>query len=982
MKVTKPKIAIKSSKNFSGELSADLPLGLIDKLESRRGAGLVLFPENDHGYWRDLSEGTEVSIAAKDTTKSFNIRLAETSLDVYRSPHVIDLSRRQRFDDSMIYQKPAEYGYEDLPFGEFLAKYHVLDFWDWDKSEILIAGKNFYAKCRSIYGSITIRPNVKPLQESSRKELVRSKSNLEQPLLVSGLMFIYSFFYNIYLASCRTILVSKLLARQATAKDETIWLEKNRPQMSPKAKEAIDKLIAGSNEPTISDLLKPHLEKKETQDGKFKIINYSPTRKKEIQEKYLANNFNRTGVVVTPQKPASLWPKDSFSWDLGNIVLSPAALKPVAVFCGILLALTASVKLLSYWDEIKGIKGQVLGEAEKAMINIDEATGDLKTMNFESARAKFASANDNFVSAQNRLLEIKSFLTTLAEIAPAENTFKSGTNIIDMGEHLSNAASKMLGTVSEVMGNEDLSLASRIKNFSLSLGPTLIELQAANENANKVGLNNLPAEQRDKFAKLKVALPEAVSGLQSLIESSAFAVNVLGDNDVRRYLLVFQNDNELRATGGFMGSFALVDLRGGKIDKITIPEGGTYDVRAGLSQVIAPPEPMRLVTNRWEFQDANWWPDFPTSAKNIKWFYEKSGGPTVDGVIAINSVFLGKLLKVTGPINLPNYGKVITSENFEEELQKSIELEAKEKTKPKKILAELSPILMEKLLAADPKNIFNLAESLGKGLKERDIQMYFINSDLQKFASAKNWTGEFNSIAGSDYLSVNSTNLGGGKTDNIIRQNIYHTAEIQADGTILDKVLIERRNIGPIDDFFSTWTNNSYIRVYVPQGSELLSARGFGGFNSTDFRPVVEGATVKDELLLENSAQIDPLSGTKVYDENGKTVFANWTRNAPGEDRELLLVYKLPYKIAFPNVEKSLVEQAADYFTPETVAYGLKLQKQSGRSTDEISSEVIYPENFNLKISYPQSIKTEANKLILVDQTDTDKYLIAGFTKK
>lgn len=981
MKVTKPKKAKQSINSIGGNLSADLALELKNKRKKSRESGLIFFEENDPGNWRELSGECEVAIAGKDTTKSFNIRLAESSLDVYRSPHVIDLSRRNRYGESMLFKAPTESKYEDLPGGEFLVKYHILDFWDWDKSEIIIACKHYYARIKLFYHQVFDQPEIKPLQESLKKAGAGQNSSLEEPFLISLSRLVSDFFYNIYLYFCRTILVSKLLARQAAAKDETIWLEKSKSTVSSRAKETLNKLIAGSAEPSIAELLKPHLEKKEFQDGKFKIINYSPNRKKEIQEKYLADNFTRKGVIVTPQKPAKSWPKDSLSWDLGNLVFSPSALKPVAVFLGVLIALMGSVQLISYWDQIKSTKGQVMGEAESALSSIDSASGDLKSMDFDSARDKFVSANGNFVSAQNRLAEIKSFLTELAEIAPAENSFKSGTNIIDMGEHLSGAASKMLDSVTDAMANSDLSLASRIKNFSLSLDPALEELKAAGDNAENIGLNSLSDEQKEKFIRLKSALPKAISGLQSLMESSAFAVKVLGDNDVRRYLLVFQNDNELRATGGFMGSFALVDLRGGKIDKITIPEGGTYDVRAGLNQAVAPPEPMRLVANRWEFQDSNWWPDFPTSAKNIKWFYEKSGGPTVDGVIAVNSEFLGKLLAVTGPIDLPDYGKTITEANFEEELQKSIELEAKEKTKPKKILAELSPLLMEKLLASDPKEIFNLAESLGTGLKQRDIQLYFSDSELQKFAISKNWTGNISSIAGSDYLSVNSTNLGGGKTDSVIKQKIYHTVEIQSDGSIIDKVLIERRNIGPIDDFFTTFTNNSYIRVYVPQGSELLSARGFGGIKDSDYKPLLEGLSIKDELANENSAQIDPLSGTKVYDENGKTVFANWTRNAPGESRELLLVYKLPYKISFKTGEKSLVEKAADYFTPETAVYGLKFQKQSGRSSDEIMSEVIYPDNLKLKLSYPQSITTEANKLLLLDKTDTDKFLVAGFTK-
>jgi len=983
MKVTKPKSIKQAVAAKSGKSAAGLPLSLKKKLERSRGAGLVLFEENDPNETAEMKMGQEVAIAAKDPGKPFNIRLAESPLDVYRSPHLIDLSRRGRSAASALnFSATSDSDYAAWPGGDFLAKYHILDFWDWRRSEIIIGLRKYCALAKSAYSAVFCRPEFAPLLIGEKQAKARQQSRLEEIAPLSLILFFADFYYKIYLFLYKSIVLARLLIRRLFSKDETIWLPKNKVSPPP-IQGLLDRLIATGSEPTISELLKPAISPiADIQDGKFKIINYSPNRKKEIREKYLAGNFTRKGVVANPQPSASFWPKDSLSWDLGNFIFSPAALKPVAVFLGVAIALVSSVKLLSYWDQVHNVRGRVMGEAEQALSNIDAAAGDLKSMRLDSALDRFAAANANFISAQNSLAEIKSFLTALAEIAPAENTFKSGTNILDMGEHLSNAASQLLGGVTEARSESDLSLASRINNFSLAVAPALGELKAALDNAGKVGLDNLSVEQKSQFIKLKAALPEAIGSLKNLQDTAAFAVNVLGDNDVRRYLLVFQNDNELRATGGFMGSFALVDLRNGQIEKITIPEGGTYDVRAGLAEAVAPPEALRLVANRWEFQDSNWWPDFPTSAKNIKWFYEKSGGPTIDGVIAVNSSFLGKLLSVVGPINLPRYGKIITPDNFEAELQKSIELEATEKTKPKKILGELAPLLMEKLVKTEPRDIFNLAEALGAGLRQRDIQLYFSTVDLENFASSNNWSGGLDSAAGSDFLSVNTTNIAGGKTDNVIRQKIYQTIEIKDDGTVLDRVLIERRHIGPIDDYFTALANNSYIRVYVPQGSELIEAKGFKGFTVDKFKPIDPVLALKPELAAEAEAFIDPSSGTKVYNENGQTVFANWSVVGPGETRELLLVYKLPFKVSFNSGSKNLIELAADYFSPETAAYSWKFQKQSGRSDDEIMAEVVYPDNLNLKSSYPESTQIGSGKIFWSGKSDVDKFLVAGFTKK
>lgn len=956
-----------------------LPAGLKKMLSKSRGSALVLFEENDHGKWSELLRGSEFLIAANSLNeKSFTINLAEHALDVYRSPHLLDLSKVRDLADQFKYRAESETKYRDLPGGAWMDKLGLFDFWDFNKSEIWRFFRQGYQGVQGWSRSLFSDPDLSTKLPGETKKSTQPESIIEQISIFKLILAVSDIYYDIYLLLRGVSYIWFLSLRSIFRPDETVWLNSAPVVVSEEKLSSLDRMIQAAASPTISELLAPHNVVKN--EEKFKII--GTVSKKQVQDKYLQNNFSRSGVTVNIQPPSQPWPKDRFSWDLSNLVFAPATLKPIAVFLGVLIALTCSVKAMSYWDEISKTKGMVLGEAEQALTNINSAETGLKALDFNSAKDKFLAAQANFTSAQDQLNNIKSFITVLAEVAPAENTFKSGTNLIDMGEHLSNAANNLLTGVTAASGESDLSLGSRLKNLAVELDPALTELEAANVNAGQIGLSHLPAEHQAKFIQLRDSLPTAILALRQLKESAEFAVQVLGDNDLRRYLLIFQNDNELRATGGFMGSFALVDFKNGKIEKIVIPPGGTYDIIAGNNEVVAPPQPLQLTVDRWQFQDSNWWPDFPTSAKNIKWFYEKSGGPSVDGVITINSSFLGKLLQLTGPVNLPQYSKTITADNFEDELQKSIELEAKEKNKPKKILSELAPILLDRLLSLPPQQIFNLMETLNKGLAARDIQMYFNNDSLQNFAVKNNWAGALEPTPGTDYLSVVSTNILGGKTDNVIKQKIYHQAEIQADGSVIDRVLIARENIGPIDDFFTSVYNNSYLRIYVPAGSQLIQAVGFKGFTADKYKKVDDRAIVPANLIAENLALIDPTSGTKIYEENGKTVFANWTIAGPGDFKDLVLVYKLPFKVAINDPNNNIVRQAASLFSPEVSAYSLLFQKQSGRSTDDINSEVTYPSNLNLKLFYPETASIAGNKLIFTSKTDTDKFMTVGFTKK
>ena len=98
--------------------------------------------------------------------------------------------------------------------------------------------------------------------------------------------------------------------------------------------------------------------------------------------------------------------------------------------------------------------------------------------------------------------------------------------------------------------------------------------------------------------------------MNEIVSLSSALDSVFGDKQLKRYLIVFQNNNEIRPTGGFMGSFALVDIQKGKILNIDIPGGGTYDLKGQMKKEVEPPLPLQLSNNRWEFQDANWFPDF------------------------------------------------------------------------------------------------------------------------------------------------------------------------------------------------------------------------------------------------------------------------------------------------------------------------------------------------------------------------------------
>ena len=81
-------------------------------------------------------------------------------------------------------------------------------------------------------------------------------------------------------------------------------------------------------------------------------------------------------------------------------------------------------------------------------------------------------------------------------------------------------------------------------------------------------------------------------------------------------------------------------------------------------------------------------PGLPTSAQTAMWFYEQSGGPSVDGVIAINADVVAKLIDTVGPINMPDYRMTVDGETFLFETQRQVELDYDSRPmRPRRLLA-------------------------------------------------------------------------------------------------------------------------------------------------------------------------------------------------------------------------------------------------------------------------------------------------------
>lgn len=757
-------------------------------------------------------------------------------------------------------------------------------------------------------------------------------------------------------------------------------------------------------EPELLDLPAetPAEEKEETKQSYISPYLINLKEPAEEKEEPATDDFKKTRLKK-PRKISFL--KINLIRKINNqprltFVFSRTLVAELAIFLFVSFILVSILFSFNFFQNLKegllATRGKVLGEASTAVEHLLSGSQELLNYNPSSASYQFSQADEYFNQAGKELEGINSLIKETTKIIPYDQgALESADSLVEAGKNITLAASylpEILNVINRpnkdfgyenresiIINNESLVVGHLQKNFyqkledlNLNLALAADRLTIANNNLTGVKSEIIPENKREEFLRLKGQLTEVGDKFSRLSELTEAWLDILGRKELKKYLVIFQNNNELRATGGFLGSFALVTIERGLIKKVEFPEGGSYDIQGQLLERVKPPSALNLINSRWYFHDANWWPDFPTTARKLIWFYEKSGGPTPDGVVAITADIMKDLLQFTGPVGVPDYQKTITAENFYEETQRAVELEYdKEANRPKKFMVALALEFFKKF-TQDEKNFQNFFQLSDKIFSQKTIQFYFTNEKTEKVFTDFNLTGQIKNLPG-DYLAIINTNLRGGKTDNFIKEKLYLETEIDNNGQIINKLTLERTHTGDPNNFFGKTVNLDYLRIYVPKGAKLLSASGFNPPEAKSYYSEDETLALDADLArLENEVTIDPASGTKIYDQFGKTVFANWVQVAPGETSKITLTYQLPFTLDKRSEKeeknyydlilgkllgKENIEAEEDFRT-----YTLLIQKQAGDNNLVFNQKINLPNNWQL-IWQNKELPTEINLL-------------------
>ncbi len=412
-------------------------------------------------------------------------------------------------------------------------------------------------------------------------------------------------------------------------------------------------------------------------------------------------------------------------------------------------------------------------------------------------------------------------------------------------------------------------------------------LSKVQSEIDKVDPNHYPTLIFGKKVKTQLTqLKDITDGAGTFVTQARPLVkqlpSLLGASEPQKYLILFQNDKELRPTLGFITAYAILSIDNGSLH-IEKSED-IYTLDDSIPNKPAAPAPiLKYFQGVYSFnlRDSNLSPDFMKNMDTFNSMYAKSSEKeTVNGVIAMDTDVLVTTIKILDD-NVQADGETFTTKNdprcdcpeviysLEDSISRPVNYI---KTQRKGLLGDLLGAIMTKALSSSPKIYWGpLLQSFISLSNQKHIVYDIYNNDAQSGIDALNVSGRIKDFEG-DYLHINESNFSGAKVNIFMQEAVDNSYQVGGDGTITKTVTIHYKNPFPASDcnlerggLCLNAQYRDWLRVYVPKGSKIISSNG-------------------------------GTSKVVTYDDLNKTVFETLMSVRPQGVATFTVTYTLPFK--------------------------------------------------------------------------------------
>jgi hypothetical protein len=564
-----------------------------------------------------------------------------------------------------------------------------------------------------------------------------------------------------------------------------------------------------------------------------------------------------------------------------------------------------------------------IGYSSLGYFELNNAKGNIEKGNLDSAR-KNVGKSITFFSTSSKTADI---LISESKYAGLSHESQSLKQKVESAKDLSQATEYFLDGATAIRG----------VYVGKSTDPSG-DFQTASESFKS-------AITLSQKVKAEGAMPKdfetKLTSMRPLIDlfanSSEILPGVLGFDKEKTYLVIFQNNQNLRPGGGHVDSVGVLKIKNAKVQSFTIKS--VLDLDKKFSSHVEPPYAIRryIPQLNWNLSESNFSPDFVRSAISASNFYSVESGEKVDGVIAVDETFLSSVLSLTGPISVES--QVVSKDSLSGLLR----------SQGGSVLGEVGKSIVINLQSNKKISAFSLVQKAGDSIASKDLLFAFKDSGMQNVFTANGWSGSLwdnrqnSKGVVNDSLGLYEANFGNKNLE--ISRSMSKKTVIGSNGVISSRLQIAYKN----SDAKEAYKN--YVQLVLPQGATLNAI-----LVNNSALPIQKAVT---DFFVYESRGFKAPGGIEVNQtmELGKSIYGFLLNIPAGEVQTVAVDYDLPQE----------VENEGSGLT-----YSLKIYKQPGVNS--------YP--FDLSFELPQDYQVISGKSPLSTSIAKDEEFIYKISQR
>ena len=588
-----------------------------------------------------------------------------------------------------------------------------------------------------------------------------------------------------------------------------------------------------------------------------------------------------------------------------------------------------------------------LGFSFLGLESLKSTKSSLDKGDFVAAGKSIYFAKNSFSFAQNALV----ILSSESQVFGKQDILNRLAADIETGKNVSTAGTYLLNA-SKSLTQAFSSDAKSASNF----------IDASNYLKNAIVIFEKEKAQGNNFSDITQKIDPLINFVSNTIDVWP---DLLGFNNKKTYLVLFQNNMELRPGGGFIGSYGLLSLDKGKIIDFSIHD--VYDADGQLTGHVEPPFAIRryLQSTHLYMRDSNFDVDYINDAAAAARFLSLEKNQMVNGVIGVDVSFVKNILSAMGQVYVPEYNENVNSANLFQLTESHAEKNFFPGSTQKKDFLRLLLQAMENNITTK-KNIpyLLMAQAVGDSISQKHVLFAFDNSSIQNLFTVNGWSSSLwddrkeDKNLVNDYFGINEANLGINKANYFIKRSVSQVVNIDDNGGVSSSITVAYKNTN-VNGIWPGGNYKNYLRFILPQGSQLTGIKINGQAQST------VDAIVNPQVYENKNFSPPQKLEIEKRDQNGKTIYGFLTNVPVNALQTITFNYTLSSQVL---VSSSVLN------------YNLRVFKQPGTDEYPYDFSITYPTGF--RVISASDGEDNNGRVVYSGNLNKDKNITISLAKK